>query len=402
MDYDTPNPPPSGHAHQPPPPMGGVSAAPPPPPPPPPVFRTSPTGPEPRRPRKSSGGWILATIVLSCLLVLSLLGNLLSALFANLSFSTSTTSHVGPNFQEVVLEDNDARDKFAVINVDGVISGQSMDPNGYSLVDYIGDQLDMAADDSRVRAVLLKVDSPGGEVLASDEIFRRIQRFQQESGKPVIASMGSMAASGGYYISTPCRWIVANELTITGSIGVIMSGYNWRGLMDKVGVQPMVFKSGAFKDMLSPSKRPEEITAEEKQMVQGMVNETFGRFKQVVREGRDSAAKKNGADGRSLADDWEDYADGRILSGTEAKRLGFVDELGNFETAVDRTLKITGVHAANLIAYRQPFRLGSLFRLLGESESKAPGERAMKIDLGLDIPKLETGHLYFLPPLFAR
>lgn len=403
MDNDTSNPVANSPAAQPPP----LSGVPPASPPPPPVYRSYPQpagGPAPQRARSSSGtGWKIATILLGCFLALSLLGNFLSAVVAGFTSSPTGPAHLGPDFQELVLEDNDARDKFAVISLEGVISGQAFDPSGYNLVDFIDDQLEMCAEDDRVKAVLLRVDSPGGEVLASDEIYRRIQKFQEDSGKPVIASMGSLAASGGYYISAPCRWIVANELTITGSIGVIMSGYNFRGLMDKVGVAPMVFKSGDMKDMLSSSKRPEEVTAEEKALVQGMVDETFGRFKDVIREGRGYAAARNGAGGKPLAEGWEQFADGRIISGKEAHRLGFVDELGNFETAVDRALEITGVPAANLITYRQPFRLGMLFRLLGESEGRGgSAAQTVKLDLGLDMPRLEVGRLYFLPPHFAR
>ncbi len=390
-----------------PPPLGNVPAAAPPPSPPPPAYRaaTPPVGGPPfRRAKTSSGtGWKIATILLGCFLALSLLGNFLSAVMASIFASPpSGAAHLGPQFQEMILKDNDAREKFVVINLEGVITGQAVDPSGYNLVDYIDDQLTLCAEDEDVRAVLLRVDSPGGEVLASDEIYRRIQRFQEESGKPVIASMGSLAASGGYYVSAPCRWIVANELTITGSIGVIMSGYNFRGLMDKVGVQPMVFKSGDMKDMLSSTKRPDEVTAEEKALVQGMVDETFGRFKEVVREGRGYAATKNGTDGRQLVAGWEEFADGRIISGKEAQRLGFVDELGNFETAVERTLELTGLEAANLVTYRQPFRLGMLLRLLGESEGRASAKsQTVKLDLGVDLPRLEAGRLYFLPSHFA-
>src|SRR6185369_10962649 len=159
------------------------------------------------------------------------------------------------------------------------------------------------------------------------------------SRKPVIAAMGSLAASGGYYVSAPCQWIVANEMTITGSIGVIMHGYNFRGLMDKVGVRPETFKSGKFKDMLSPDKREEDITQEERDMIQAMVNETFGKFKSIVAEGRGKAAKRNtglAETGRALDDNWQRFADGRILSGKEALQYGFVDELGNFDVAVAR------------------------------------------------------------------
>src|SRR4029077_19925381 len=123
-------------------------------------------------------------------------------------------------------------------------------------------------------------DSPGGEVLASDEISQAIKDFQdgkkgrgqdQEKvqGKPGIVSMGNLAASGGYYISAPCRWIVANKMTITGSIGVIMHGWNYRGLMDKVGIAPMTYKSGLYKDMLSGERATNEIPAGEHAMVQG-------------------------------------------------------------------------------------------------------------------------------------
>ncbi len=403
MDNETPESIPNSTASQPPPLSGAPVSV----PPPPPSFRTPPSATAesvPRRGARSSGnGWKIATILLGCFLALSLVGNFLSAVLASFTSGPTGSAHLGPQFQELIVEDNDARDKIAIINLEGVISGAAFDPSGYNLVDFLDDQLSMCADDRRVRAVLLKVDSPGGEVLASDEIYRRIQKFQEDSGKPVVASMGSLAASGGYYVSAPCRWIVANELTITGSIGVIMSGYNWRGLMDKVGVQPMVFKSGDMKDMLSPNKRPDEITAEEKALVQGMVNETFERFKEVVREGRTRASDRNGADGRQLAAGWEEFADGRIISGKEAHRLGFVDELGNFETAVKRTLEIAGLDAANLVTYRQPFRFGNLFRLLGESEGRARSQaQTVKLDLGLDLPKLEVGRLYFLPPHFAQ
>src|SRR6185436_1534940 len=114
---------------------------------------------------------------------------------------------------------------------------------------------------------------------------------------------------GGYYVIAPCQWIVANELSITGSIGVIMESYNYRGLMNKVGVQPMVFKSGKFKDMLSGEKLPEEISPEEKQMVQPLIDETYGKFKQVVSDGRQKSenANKGKTDkGRPLVDNWRE------------------------------------------------------------------------------------------------
>jgi protease IV len=218
-----------------------------------------------------------------------------------------------------------------------------------------------------------------------------IADFQKESNKPVIASMGSLAASGGYYVSVPCRWIVANELTITGSIGVIMSALNYRGLMDKVGLQPQVYKSGKFKDMLSGSRSTNEIPVEERAMVQGLINEVYGKFKKVVAEGRDAAHEKNKNDGKALKENWKDYADGRVLSGNEAYELGFVDELGNFQDAVKRAKQIAGITSADLIQYQMRFDLSDLFHIFGKSETPA-----IKVDFGMEMPKIEAGKLYYL------
>lgn len=304
----------------------------------------------------------------------------------------------GPRLQQVWIEDNNSKNKIAVIPIEGVI--MSGGAGRGSLVELVEKALNQAAEDGNVKAVVLKVNSPGGEVLASDDIYELIQNFQDKTRKPVVASMGSLAASGGYYVSAPCQWIVANELTITGSIGVIMHGYNFRGLMDKVGVRPEVFKSGKFKDMLSPDKREEDITAEEREIIQSMVNETFDKFKSVISEGRGNAAKKNvglAESGRPLADNWQQFADGRILSGKEALRLGFVDELGNLDVAVDRARKLAKISDANVIEYQPVFDLSDLFGMLGQS-SKSEA-RTVKIDVGIDAPRLQLGRLYFLYPL---
>jgi protease-4 len=310
----------------------------------------------------------------------------------NRGYKNSVMRDAGPRLDEVLLEDNDSKNKIAVVTVDGIITGHSTDQAGNTMVDVIKAQLDRAKDDKRVKAVILKVDSPGGEVMASDEINKVIVNFQADSKKPVICSMGSLAASGGYYISAPCRWIVANDLTITGSIGVIMHGINYRGLMDKVGVAPMTFKSGKFKDMLSPDRSANEIPPEEHAMVQALIDETFQKFKGVVRTGRADAHDKNKAEGKALAADWEDYADGRVLSGTQALTLGFVDQVGDFDDAVERTEKIVHLKDANLVEYRERYDLSDFFSMFGQNSSA----HDIKLDLGLDIPKLRAGCMYFL------
>jgi protease-4 len=204
----------------------------------------------------------------------------------------------------------------------------------------------------------------------------------------------------------PARWIVANELTITGSIGVIMHGYNYRKIMDKIGLRPHVFKSGAHKDMLSGEREPEDeespaeqkIDQEEDAMVQNLIDEAYGKFKSVVQAGRAAAAKANGGEGHALDSNWADLADGRVLSGRQALQHGFVDELGDFDTAVKRAEKLTSISAANLIEYRVPVDLGStLSRLLGKSPAPA-----LKIDLGFNLPKLKTGLPYYILPFAVQ
>ena len=342
-------------------------------------------------------------IILMVLLAFSLFGNF-SSFMSGLIFSKGGkhTRTVGPRLEEVITEDNDASDKIAVIDVQGIITSHAFDSGGYGMVELIKAQLKHAEDDSKVKAVILKVDSPGGEVLASDEIYRAISDFQKSAHKSVIASMGNLAASGGYYVSAPCQWIIANPLTITGSIGVILHSWNYRGLMNKVGLQPETYKSGKFKDMLSGERNPDEIPTEEREMVQGLINETYDRFKSVVAKGRAEAHEKNkrnaGSDqGRTLAHDWEDYADGRVLSGSEALKLGFVDQNGNFEDAVDRAKMIAGISSANLVEFRQRYDISDIFRLFGQSES-----RVVKLDLGVEGPKLQAGQLYFLSPTLAH
>jgi protease-4 len=374
-------------------------------PPNPPEFIPPPiiVAPAPK-PRKSRG-WMIASIILIVLLAASLFGNLTQFVMQTLSLNRvfhsdtfGTAREVGPRLEEVFLENNKSENKIAVITIAGIITGQGVDGEDTDPVAVIQAQLDRASDDKNVKGVLLKMDSPGGEVLASDEIYRAIRDFEDTSKKPVVCSMGNLAASGGYYISSGCRWIVANELTLTGSIGVIMHGYNYRGLMDKFGIVPTTYKSGLYKDMLSPDRSTNEIPAGEHKMVQDLIDETYEKFKGVVADGRAAAHAANNKEGRALADNWQDFADGRVVSGKQALDLGLVDELGDFDDAVERTEKITGIKDSNLIEYRQHYDITDFLSLFGQS-SKA---HDIKFDLGIDVPKLHAGYLYFLAPTFVN
>lgn len=340
---------------------------------------------------------MIFAIIILVLLLLSVFGNITQfashALRFPGTFAPATTQEAGPQLEEAVIKDNDSNNKIAVISVDGIISDQA-DASGNDMVEVIKAQLARAKKDSRVKAVILKVDSPGGEVLAADRIYRAIKKFEDEKGgKPVICSMGTLAASGGYYISAPCRWIVANQLTLTGSIGVIMETINYRGLMDKIGVEPYVFKSGTYKDMLSGMRSTNEIPPGEHEMVQSLVDETFDRFKSVVADGRKAAHAANKDEGQPLAPDWTKDADGRVLSGDQALELGLVDQLGDFQDAVDRAEKIANIDTANLVEYRESVDISQLLRLFGQSQS---GRANVKLDLGMDLPKLNWGECYYL------
>jgi protease-4 len=381
---------------------GTPESVPPTPPLPPPPVLTSP------RPPRKSRGWMIVAIILFVVLLFSVFGNITqfisNAFFQNAlrTEAFGSSREIGPKLEEFLLENNKSPNKVAVITLDGEISSHDQDSMGNNMVDVLQAQLDRAREDRRVKAVILKIDSPGGEVLASDDIYKAICDFQTDEppkdgkpgskGKPVICSMGSLAASGGYYISSGCRWIVANRLTITGSIGVIMHGYNYRGLMDKVGVAPMTFKSGKFKDMLSGDREPSEIPPEERAMVQSLIDETFEQFKDVVAEGRGAAHDLNKKEGKALVENWEEYADGRVFSGKQALDLGFVDELGDFDDAVDRTFKIAGIDNANLVEYRERYDISNFLSLFGQTSQS----HDIKLNLGAEVPKLRAGLMYFL------
>jgi protease-4 len=361
-------------------------------------FSTPPViAPMSPRPPSRGRGWMALAVILIVLLCLSVFVNFTQMVSHSLHLGTlqNTNEHqAGPQVEEAILKDNGSENKIAVIPVDGIITGHAADDSGNDMVEVFKAELDAAKNDKDVKAVILKVDSPGGEVMAADDMYRAIRRFEDDTnGKPVICSMGSLAASGGYYISAPCRWIVADELTLTGSIGVIMETVNYRGLMDKIGVSPYVFKSGTYKDMLSGSRETNEIPPGEHEMVQGLVTDTYNRFKSVVQEGRDAAHEKNKEDGQPLSPDWTNFADGRVLSGEQALHLGLVDQLGDFRDAVDRAKKIAGISDANLVEYQESYDISQFLKFLGKSEIK---NRDVKVDLGMDVPRVEAGQFYYL------
>jgi protease-4 len=226
-----------------------------------------------------------------------------------------------------------SRGEVALIKIEGVIAtsgGSSLLGGSVASSSEIAKLLGEARDDLSVKAVVVRVNSPGGSVAASQEIYNAIQRVRRE-GKPVVVSMGDVAASGGYYISSAADWIVANPGTITGSIGVILEIVNYGGLMDKLGIRAYTFKQGKFKDIGSPFRPPSD---DEKAMLDAMGARAFRQFFTAVLEGRQ---------GRITEDHLLQIADGRPILGDEAMEHGLVDQLGDLKDAVDKAAELAKI-----------------------------------------------------------
>jgi len=208
--------------------------------------------------------------------------------------------------------------------------------------------------DPNVKAILVRVESPGGGIAASQELYREIKRTKTE--KPVLVSMGAIAASGGYYIAAPASRIFANPGTITGSIGVISYFPNLRELLQRIGVQTTIIKSGALKDVGNPGR---DMTAEEKEYLQDTLDQAHRQFIRDIAEGRGMSEEAVRA-----------VADGRILMGETALNLGLVDELGNFEDAVIAAAAMGGIEGEPQLIYAKKERRSLMDLLMGEDVSE--------------------------------
>ena len=239
--------------------------------------------------------------------------------------------------------------KIAVIPLSGTITteGSSLFSGSTITSELVRDYLTRAKEDKVVKAIVFHIESPGGEIAPCQEILWEIERVKK--AKPIVVSMGGTAASGGYYISTKADKIVAMPTTQTGSIGVISEVINIEGLLEKLGIQIETFNGGKYKGMYRGFR---EMTPEEREIMQGMVDECYEHFIDVVAEGRGLSKEEV----RNLAT-------GQLYSGTKAKELGLVDELGDLDTALDLATELAGLEAP-VVEYYQPPRL-TLWSLLG-------------------------------------
>lgn len=295
-------------------------------------------------PRKRRIGWkIFSGIIFG----LSLLGNIMLFLLIFGVFLIFAGGSRDVFIEEVVREGTRAN-KIAVVSVQGIIDDeQSRD---------VYKQLKAARKDENVKGLIIRVDSPGGTISASDRIYNEILQYRHEQAEPVVAFMQGVAASGGYYTSVACEQIVAEPTTITGSIGVIMGYLVLEELLeDKLGIQPVIVKGGEKKDWPSSFHAP---TDEQLQYLEDkVITPAYERFVEIVADGRETLEL---ADVRRLAD-------GGIFGAAEARDEQLIDHIGYLDRAIELVSSLAGIENAHVVEYRKPFSFADVFGSYGKS-----------------------------------
>ncbi|MBK3493593.1 signal peptide peptidase SppA [Viridibacillus sp. YIM B01967] len=258
----------------------------------------------------------------------------------------------GSKYTETRIETGDFNKRIAVLTVNGTIqagggSGSLLGGAASYNHQFFMEQLEAILQDTSIKGVVLKVNSPGGTVIESKQIYDKIKEIKKERKIPLYVSMGSMAASGGYYISAPADKIFLDEETITGSIGVIMQGMNYGKLAEKYGIEFETIKTGKYKDIMSSTR---EMTADERAMLQEMINDSYERFVDVIEDGRGMSEK-----------DVKKVADGRILNGKQAIKAGLADELGYVDDTIEAMKKDHKLKGAEVFEYNTTEAWTSLF-----------------------------------------
>jgi protease IV len=307
---------------------------------------------EPRRRRRR---W---PFVVGGLVALGLVG---SAVFAVVLIAIAAGGPTAPAVYDEEYVSGDGADKVAVVPVEGVIAPADDTLGGVlptSTPEGFADALSQAGSDPSVAAVVLEINSPGGGVTASDEMHQSILDFERNTNKPVVVSMQDVTASGGYYISTAADRIVANETTLTGSLGVIFEITNFAEAANKYGIKQVVIKSGKYKDIGSAFR---EMTPEERNIFQSIVDESYAQFVDVISEGRKIPEERV-----------REIADGRVYSGLQAKRLGLVDSFGGLDEASDIAGELAGTSDTTVVRYvQQPTFTDTLLSRLAPEKPQA-------------------------------
>lgn len=291
--------------------------------------------------------------------------------------------------EEVVLIKSPAKEKVLILDVSGIISS-TVNPGLFAresdILSKVYYRLEKAAEDKRVKAVILRLDTPGGEATASDILYNEVLKFKQENKIPVVGLMMGVAASGGYYIASACDYVIAHPSTVTGSIGVISIFPNLEELFSKIGIKMNVIKSGEMKDSGSAFR---DMTEEEKKIFQTVIDEFYQRFLDVVHQRRK---------GILSLEEIKKLADGRIYTAGQALKLKLIDEVGYFDSALKKTLSLASLKEANVIAYTYyPSRKTNIYASNLENPSFL--ERTKIEDL---LPYLKSGFYYLWLPQVSR
>ncbi len=301
----------------------------------------------------------------------------LSPLVTGCVYNLSLFPEISP-LQEKKLQGS-GRDKIVILSLSGVISGAKekgmMDSP--DMISRVKEELDLAADDPSVKGVILRINSPGGTVTASDLIYHEIKKFKEKTGKVVIAVILDIGASGGYYIAMAADQVMAHPTSVTGSIGVMMLHLNLQGLLEKIGVGTESIKSAPHKDMGSLMK---PLSSEDRAILQGVINTLYHQFLSVVKEGRKGLTPEQI---RALAD-------GRIYTAVEAKESGLIDKIGYMDDGIALTKAQAGIQDATIITYLRPHEFKT------NIYSKMTSEEAVSF-LGIKLGQwMEVGSTKFM------
>lgn len=292
-----------------------------------------------------------------------------------------------PDKIEEVTVQSGSGSKIAIIPLDGMIAnvrvGGGVLGQSENKVALFEQQLAQAEADSSVKAVVLRINSPGGTVTGSDSVYELVRRFKTTSQKPVVASCQELTASGGYYVALASDMIVAQPTSVVGSIGVIFQTFNLSETLGMIGVKAEAIKSGELKDMGSPFK---PMTDHEREVFNALIKEYFARFKGLVGEHRHLSGPR-----------LDEVSDGRVFSGEQALRAGLVDQLGTLEDAIDVARKLGGAEGARAVMYRRPY--GPAGSIYASSDLPMPESNSgININLPESALPLPTGFWYVWRP----
>jgi protease IV len=281
-------------------------------------------------------------------------------------------------------------DKIAVIDVDGVmfnVQSGGLFGSGENPVSVFQEKLDRAKDDDNVKAVMLRINSPGGSVAASDAMHHMLVSFRKETRKPVICCMMDMAASGGYYLACGGDGIMAQPATVTGSIGTIMQTVSFAGTMEKLGIEAVTIKSGELKDLASPLKK---LTPTERELLQKIISRFYESFLGVVLSGRPGLSRE-----KLLP-----LADGRVFTADQALEAGLIDRIGYPGDAVKWAKQQAKVKAAKVIMYHRPY--GYKANLYSTATTTPPAGALVNIEIPNWLKSQGPQFLYLWQPDLAE